>query len=399
MKRRFARATLAVAFGALVASAIPVPGVPGGNRIVKLGLDLPLSGIDGASSIPARNAVILAIDAENRRGFPGGVRVDLDDLDDSVGGRHDPAQGAQNVRAFIGDPAVLAVIGPMNSNVAKAEIPIVDAAGLALISFAATAVELTQGPQRTRGAFFRVCASDDRQGVAAARFARRLGARRAFVIDDNESYGKGLADVFAGAFPREGGTIVGREHLVPFTLDYQPLLTKVRADGPDAVFFGGIVGTGGAVLRKQMGDVGLARVPYFGGDGLASPEYVPLAGTAADGTYYTLIAPDVFHLPAARRFLAAYRGRFHSDPGNYSAGAFAAASVALAAVRAELAVHPDRPPGRDGVLRGVAATSGLLTPVGAVAFDERGDLRRPVISLYRVRRGRSEFVEEAGVRP
>ena len=186
---------------------------------------------------------------------------------------------------------------------------------------------------------------------------------------------------------------------MPFTLDYQPLLTKIRADGPDAVFFGGIVSTGGGVLRKQMGDLGLAKVPYFGGDGLANPEYVPLAGAAADGTYYTLIAPDVFHLPAARGFLLAYRGRFHSDPGNYSAGAFAAATGALGAVRRALVAHPGRLPERDEVLRNVAATPGVPTPIGPVAFDGHGDLRRPVISLYRVRHGRPEFVEEAGVRP
>jgi len=399
LNRRLLRAAVALAAAASLALGMSVAPVRGAERVARLGLDLPLSGIDGASSIPARNAVQLAIDAANRRGFPGGVRVALEDLDDAVGGKHDPAQGAQNVRSFVADPDVFAIVGPMNSNVAKAEIPIVDAAGLAEISFAATAVELTRGPQATRGAFFRVCASDDRQGVAAARFARRLGARRAFVIDDNESYGKGLADVFARAFPAAGGAIVGHEHLVPFTLDFQPLLTKIRADGPDAIFFGGIVSTGGAILRKQMGDVGLAKVPYFGGDGLASPEYVPLAGAAADGTYFTLIAPDVFRLPEARGFLAAYRARFRSDPGNYSAGAFAAASVALDALRRGLGAHPGRLPGRGEVLRGVAATAALVTPIGPVTFDGRGDLRRPVVSLYRVEHGRTEFVEEAGVRP
>ena len=274
-----------VAFGIVIVATLWLQAGPLGaeKRHLKLGLDVPLSGIEAASSIPARNAVQLAVDAANRRGFPGGIAVELDDLDDSIGGKHDPAQGAQNVKNFVSDPDVLAIVGPMNSNVAKAQIPIVDAAGLAEISFAATAVELTAGPQATRGAFFRVCASDDRQGTAVARFARSLGARRAFVIDDNESYGKSLADVFARAFSQAGGTILGHERLVPYALDYGPLLTKVRASGPDAIFFGGIVSTGAAVLRKQMADAGLQKVRYFGGDGLASPEYVPLAGSAAEG--------------------------------------------------------------------------------------------------------------------
>ncbi len=371
------------------------------GRTYELGLDLPLSGIDGASAIPARNAVILAIDDANRLGFPGGARVALSDLDDAVQGKHDPAQGAVNLKAFVGDSGVLAVVGPMNSNVAKAEIPISNAAGLAQITMAATSIELTRGSDARklrfarpdRPAFFRVCASDDRQGAALARFARARGLRRAFVIDDNESYGRGLADVFATAFPAAGGTILGREHLTSFALDYKALLTKIRASEPDAVFFGGIVSTGGAVLRRQMADVGLDRVAYLGGDGLASPEYVPLAGRAAENTYFTLIAPDVDHLPEARAFRTAYRARFRAEPGNYSAGAYAAARVALAAIRIALAAHGNAST-RDAVRDAVARTSGLVTPIGPVAFDGGGDLRDPIVSLYRVRGGKVQFVDE-----
>ncbi len=379
----------------------------GGARVVKVGLDLPLSGIDGASAIPARNAVVLALEEANRRGLPGGVRLVLDDLDDTVQGKHDPAQGAQNMRSFAADPDVLAVVGPMNSNVAEAEIPVGNAAGLALISMGATAVALTHVPEALRFrpeapervTFFRVCATDDLQGAALAAFARRLGLRRTFVIDDNESYGRGLADVFAAAFPRAGGAIAGREHLTPFALDFQALLTKVRGTAPDSVFFGGIVSTGGAVLRRQMADAGLGKVPYFGGDGLAAPDYAELAGPAAAGTYFTLIAPDVAHLSAAKSFVSAYRARFKADPGSYSAGGYAAAAVVVAAVRRELAAHADRLPSRDDVVRAIAATRDLPTPLGPVGFDLQGDLLAPIISLYRVERGAATFIGQRTVHP
>jgi branched-chain amino acid transport system substrate-binding protein len=377
------------------------------ERVIKIGLDMPLSGIDGASALPARNAVLLAIEDANRRGFSGGVTLALDDLDDAVQGKHDPAQGAQNMRAFVADPAVVAVLGPMNSNVAEAEIPVGNAAGLAQISMAATSVGLTHLPEALkyrpaapdRPTFFRVCASDDLQGAAVARFARDLGVRRVFVIDDNESYGRGLADVFSAAFPAAGGTILGREPLTPFALDFQALLTKVRGTRPDAVFFGGIVSTGGAVLRRQMGDVGLGTIPYFGGDGLASPEYVSLAGAGANDTYFTLVSPDVYHLPAAKRFVAAYRARFKGDPGNYSAPAYAAAAVAIAAIRREVGRGSGAVPARDAILRAIAGTARLPTPIGPVSFDGRGDLQDPVIGLYRVFAGKATFVRQEAVRP
>lgn len=385
------------------AIALAGPGCTGttGGNTIKLGVDLPLSGIDGASAIPARNAILLAIEEANARGLPRGARIVLDDLDDAIQGKHDPAQGAQNVRVFAADPAVIAVVGPMNSNVAEAEIPLANAAHLALLSMAATAVGLTQGSEAKRlldaPTFFRVCATDDRQGEALAHFALGMHRARTFIIDDNESYGRGLADVFASAYARTGGTLVGREHLTSFGIDYEPLLTKVRSARPDAVFFGGIVSTGGAVLRKQMGDTGLGALPYFGGDGLASPEYQPLAGRFADGTYFTLVAPDVFTLPAARTFVAAYRARFHADPGNYSAGAYAAAEVALAAIASELRHDPGAMPSREGVVRGIAGTANLASPVGPIAFDPSGDLRAPIVSLYRFENGTARFVEQAEI--
>jgi len=381
---------LRAAAGALLLALAACSGssAPAG---VTLGLDLPLSGIDGATGIPTRDAVVLAVADANKAGFPGGVQVTLEDLDDTVQGKHDPAQGAQNVKTFAADDAVLAVVGPLNSNVASAEIPVAAAANLPLLTMGASAVGLTQAAGSGVTTFFRLCAADDRQGAAIAQFARRDGRQRAFVIDDNESYGRGLADVFVASFTKAGGSVLGREHLTQFALDYKALLTKVRATGPDMVFFGGIVSTGGAVLRRQMRDVGLGAIPYYAGDGIANPEFIPLAGAAADGTAFTVGAPTGTFSPAARAFTAAYSKRFGAAPGNYGAGAYAAAQVALAAIRAELVAHPGRLPTRAEVRARIAATTDLVTPVGSVTFDKSGELLHPTISLYRVRSGRVEF--------
>jgi len=382
--RRAAASALLLALAACSGSSAPAG--------ITLGLDLPLSGIDGATGIPTRDAVVLAVEDANKAGFPGGIVVKLEDLDDTVQGKHDPAQGAQNVKTLAADDAVLAVVGPLNSNVASAEIPVAGAADLALLTMGASAVGLTRSaPGSGPTTFFRLCAADDRQGAAIAQFARRDGRQRAFVIDDNESYGRGLADVFVASFTKAGGTVLGREHLTPFALDYKALLTKVRATAPDMVFFGGIVSTGGAVLRRQMRDVGLGALPYYAGDGIANPEFIPLAGPAADGTAFTVGAPTASFSPAARAFTAAYSKRFGAAPGNYGAGAYAAAQVALAAIRAELTAHPGRLPTRAEVRDRIAATSDLVTPIGSVAFDKSGELRNPTISLYRVRGGRVEF--------
>jgi branched-chain amino acid transport system substrate-binding protein len=381
-------------------SASPAP------LVIKIGIDLPLSGIDSASAIPVLNAMRLAIEEANARGLPGGAHLEISDLDDTIQGKHDPAQGALNAKAFVDDDSVVVMLGPMNSSVAKAQIPVTSAAGLAQISPAATALELTQGADaakmRAAGSaqptFFRVCANDARGGTALADFARSLHFARVFIVDDNESYGKGLADVFETAFSARGGTVLGHEHLTPLQLDFKALLTKIGALRPDAVFFGGVVGTGGGIFRKQMGDAGLGSIPYLGGDGLLSPEYVPLAGKAADGTYFAILSPNIERLAAARSFVSAYRARFGSSPTAYGTAGYAAAEVAVAAIRRELAAHPDHVPTRSALAHDLAAAPPYPSAVGPVAFDAAGDLRAPVVSLYRVSGGRTVFIAQVATR-
>ena len=203
---------------------------------------------------------------------------------------------SDHVKTFIGDDAVLAMIGPFNSSVAQAEIPLTNDAGLAQISPATTNPGLTQGPPAARlrtshpgtNAFFRVCATDARQGLALARAARALALNKAFIIDDNETYGKGLADVFEMQFKKLGGTVAGHEHITKGQTDYKALLTKAHALAPDFVFYGGTTSTGGGLLRKQMGDIAMGGLPYVGGDGISDQEFITTAGASANGTYYTV---------------------------------------------------------------------------------------------------------------
>src|SRR5579872_925353 len=173
----------------------------------KIGVDLPMSGGDASNGIPTNNGVILAVeDATNGKfgKLPAGITLQVQTLDDAVQGTHDPAAGAQNIKTFAADQSILGVVGPFNSNVAQAEIPVSNDAGLALISPSNTNDGLTIGENakklRTSHpdqiSYFRVCTRDQNQGRAGAELAKKLGYKKVYVVDDNETYGKGLADVF-----------------------------------------------------------------------------------------------------------------------------------------------------------------------------------------------------------
>ena len=375
----------------LTATLLPPGAANAAGGTIKIGIDFPLSGADAADGGPAANGVILAVEQANKRGVPGGYTFETSELDDAVQGKHDPAAGAQNVKTFIADSAVLSMVGPFNSNVAKSEIPLTNDAGLVQISPSNTNDGLTVGDDAKKlreahtdvNSYFRVCTRDSRQGAALAAFAKKLGYKQMFVIDDNETYGKGLADSFAAAFAAGGGKVLGHEHITANQQDFKSLLTKAKSTSPDAVFYGGTTSTGGALVRRQMGDVGMTAVPYMGGDGISDGDvFVTGAGAMAKNVYFSIAAPDAEKLPSAKPFVAAYKARFKgASLGAYSANAYSAALVEIAAIEKAIKDDGGKMPTRAEVLKNVAATRDLDTPIGKIGFDANGDTTAPLLTL------------------
>jgi branched-chain amino acid transport system substrate-binding protein len=397
--------TTSTAASAPDAATSAAPAAAGSGGTIKIGVDLPVSGADAAIGVPTQNGAVLAIEQANKNGFTGSVfKLEASLLDDAVQGKHDPAAGAQNVKTFIADSSVLAMIGPFNSNVAKSEIPLTNDAGLAQISPSNTNDGLTVGDDAKKlrtahpdtNAYFRVCTKDSRQGGALAQFAQKLGYKKIFIIDDNETYGKGLADTFDASFKQLGGTVLGHEHITANQQDFKALLTKVHSTAPDAVFFGGNTSTGGGLLRRQMADVGMSATPYMGGDGISdTEEFVKEAGAMAQNVYYSFAAPDADKLPSAKAFVQAYKARFNSDVGPYSAPAFAATQIIIAAIEKAVKDDGGKMPTRADVLKNIAATSDYPTPIGKIGFDSNGDTTAPILTLKRmVAGGKTETVTQ-----
>lgn len=368
---------------------------------MKIGIDLPVSGADASTGIPTQHGAELAIDDANAKA-PSGFTFQAQALDDAVQGTHDPAQGGSNVRTFIADASVLAMIGPFNSNVAKVEIPLTNDAGLTQISPSNTSDELTHPPQalKLRGshpnsiAYFRVCATDDRQGGADATFASQQGFKKVFIIDDNETYGKGLADQFESRAIATGIHVIGHEHVTKNQQDFKALLTKANALQPDAVFFGGTTSNGGGLVRKQMGDAGMGHVAFLGGDGISDAEFETVAGSAANGAFFSVAAP-----PGVPAFAASYKKKFSTAPGPYSANAYAAAQIEIAAIETAIKADGGKMPTREEVRANVASTKNFATPIGTAGFDDNGDTTNPSLSFFKVAGGKAVFVKTIDAKP
>jgi branched-chain amino acid transport system substrate-binding protein len=393
--------------GALVAGAVLVfaacssspSSSGGGGQAVKIGVELPMSGGEAPNGVPTNNGVLLAIAQHPVPGFT--VTTNLQD--DALNGAHDPATGAKNMGTLVNDASVIGVVGPYNSNVAKVEIPISNAANLLQCSPANTNISLTLpqfGAKDLRPtnpdkiAYVRVATTDLNQGAAGADIAfTDLGKKNAYVIDDTETYGKALADQFVAIFTKLGGKVVGRDGAGKSVTDYTSLLTKAQSLNPDGVFYGGVTTGGGGLLRKQMVANGMGAIPLVGGDGIndgsaaTASSFLNIAGPDGDQNTYSTVAA-VHDIPNPDKFKADYQAMFKTDPGSYSASGYACAQIILEALSK---VGADREKIRAYV---VDPSHNYDTVLGSLHFDANGDTSQFIISEYKFGNGDWQFIKQ-----
>ena len=386
------------AVGALVLSACnAAPGASGGatKGTVNFAIELPQQGSEKAASDPIINGIKLAV--KQAGGTAGGYKIEIPQSvikDDALNGAHDPQTGANNMNQLVAIEAVVGVIGPLNSNVAKAQIPISNAAGLAHCSPANTNDALTQGDGakqiRTKANnYVRVVTVDGVQGPAGAQYIYDvLKKTSVYIIDDTETFGKGVADSFEAEFKKRGGTVVKRDAAPKTTQDYVTIMTAAKSLNPQAIYFGGVTATGGARILLAAQQVGLGDIPYVGPDGIndgsgaTANSFLNLAGDKAKNSYSTLAGIGDF--PNKDKFNADYKTEYGQDATGYAAQGFTCAQVLIDALGRAAATNPSGLAALREAVR-VAMTDPThkySTIQGDLNFDANGDTSQKIISIY-----------------
>jgi DNA-binding SARP family transcriptional activator/ABC-type branched-subunit amino acid transport system substrate-binding protein len=354
--------------------------------------DLPLHGGIRVSTTNMTAAIALTV---RRRGFRAGrFTVGYVSCDDSTArtGIFDAARCATNARAYVRAPRVLGIVGALNSPCTRAAIGELARAGgraPAMVSPLSSDPALTSG--RASPAFARVFPSDDLQAAALAIVARRIGARRVYVLDSGDpAYGAVLADAFVRAAARVGVRVVGSGSWDPRApARAAPIRAAARAS-PDAVVLAGTIDDGGITVLHAV-----RRAVGRGGAILLSDGFTPTAvlarraGRDAEGAYVSVAGATLDALtPSGRAFgreLAATAPGAETDPASYYAAQ--AAEVLLDAVARSDGT-------RASVRRAVRATRLRVGLLGPIAFDRRGDISAPPISVLHIRvgdRSRTDF--------
>ena len=353
---------------------------------VKIGIGAPLTAGATALGQGMKRAAELAI--KDMNASPEAKAAGITFVSVPGDDQGDPKTGVTVANQFASDPALVGVMGHLNSGVSIPASAVYNRANIVMVSPASTNPALTQAGLKN---VFRVCTTDAVQGPAAADDAiTDLVKKAVFVVDDSTPYGTGLADQFAKEFQAKGGKLLGREKTGDKDTDFKALVTKIAATKPDLVYYGGIYNAG-ALLGKQLKDGGV-KVPLMGGDGLYDPQYIVLAGAAnAEGDFATSVGAPIADAPGGAAFLAAYAKEYPNDkPAAYDAYSYDAANVIMKSViKAAASVGADKittTAGRQAIIADVAAFNGTGV-TGAISFDASGDTTNKVITLYTVKGG------------
>ncbi|CCF84727.1 branched-chain amino acid ABC transporter substrate-binding protein [Nitrolancea hollandica] len=366
----------------------------------------PLTGPIAKTGTDSVKAVQLAI--ADHGGQAGGYRIDYQPLDDALSstGLWDAGKEAANATQAVHDPDVMVYLGPYNSGAAQTSIPILNRAGLVMISHSAVYPGLTKAVPGVTAAhepqiyyptgqrsFCRVVPTDDLQAAAGARWSQDLGARKLYVLNDAGVFGRGIARSFTDSARSLGLQIVGGpESIDPNATDYQALTNKIRAAGPDLVYLGGTTEREAEKLVQAL-RTAMPTVLIMGTSGIYNTGFVKAVGAAGENTYATFGGLPASQLTGkGASWYRHFKATYHEEPDGYAAYAYEAASVALQAIGK--VGRPDR----QAILETVRGTMDFHGLFGTWSFTATCDTTLRTESGNRVKGGVWQFVKALTVR-
>jgi branched-chain amino acid transport system substrate-binding protein len=364
--------------------------------------DLPLQGANRALTTEMADAIELVF--SQREWKAGDVVLGYQSCDDSTAqaGSWDSAKCSANARSYANNEGVIGVVGTFNSGCAKLVIPVANRAPngpLAMVSPANTYPGLTEGgpgteqgepdnyyPTGTRN-YARVVWNDQFQGAAGALLAQELNLKRTFVLNDSETYGLGIANLFERYAEKVGIQILGNQKWDKDATNYEALASRIRATNADSVFLGGIVCNNGGKLIKDL-RAGLGQdVTIIGPDGWTPiSATIEGAGAASNDMYITQPGIPVDQLTGAgKEFVDAFTEEHGKAPNPYTVYAAQAAVVLADAI--ERAGEADRAKVSEELFN-TDITGGIL---GDFQIDENGDTTLGTVSVYQIKNGEETF--------
>ena len=353
------------------------------SETVVIGLAGPLTGPSARIGKDLENGAQLAIDDINKQ-HPtiGGkaVTFKLQSEDD----QSDPRTAVAVAQRLV-DSDVAGVVGHWNTGTSIPAARVYHDAGIAQVAPVATGHAYTQQGFDTS---FRIMGHDDDGGQVAGAYAlNTLKAQRIAVIDDRTAFGQGLADQFVKSIEAGGAKVVAREYVDDKTIDFSAVLTNIRSQNPDLIFFGG-VDAQAAPLARRIKQLGI-KAPLMGAGGFVSQTFLQLAQNEGEGVIALEPGLAVAQMPGGKAFEQAYKERYKTNIELHAPFAYDGVGVLVAAIEKADSVDPQK---YLPVLRAISYPG----VTGTIAFDAEGNLKKPSFTVYQVKANQWQPVSVAG---
>ena len=342
------------------------------DTIVKIGHVAPLSGSQAHYGKDNENGVRMAIEDLNAQNIViGGKKIKFEIVaeDDAA----DPKQGTATAQKLC-DAKVAGVVGHLNSGTTIPASKVYNDCGIPHVTGAATNPNLTKPGYKTT---YRIIANDLALGAGLAFYAAdSLKLKRVAIIDDRTAYGQGVSEIFKKTALAKGMTVVDEQFTTDKATDFMAILTAVKAKNPDAIFYGGMDPQAGPMLR-QMEQLGMNNVKYFGGDGICTAEVAKLAAGAK--TIGNVVCAEggasLAKMPGGEAWMKRYEAKYPKQFQVYSPYTYDATFVLVDAMKRANSTDPKvyTPELIKTNFKGVTTT---------IAFEPNGELKNPAITLY-----------------
>lgn len=377
------------------------------SRTLTVYVGVPLDGPSAVSGKAVANGARLAVDRIH--GQIGRFRIVLKELDDATPSRAewDPGQTSNDTRLVVGDPTAVGYIGDLNSGASAVSIPALNRFGIPQVSPTSTAVGLTSsGPGAAPGepdkyyptgsrTFARVASNDTLQAAVQVQLQRSLGCTRTFVVDDGEVDGEDMATSFDLAARAAGLEVIGTQTFAPNATDYRALGSSVASTGANCVLIAAINDLGAALLTNQLAAaVPAARI--FATAGMAESTFArAIPASLASRLLITSPALGTSAYPPSAQALESEYVRRYGAPEPDAILGYAATSLMLNAI-ARATDKGRKQAKRASVLKAIFATRARRGVLGTYSITPEGDTTLKRFGVWRVLRGRLEFLEAVG---
>jgi branched-chain amino acid transport system substrate-binding protein len=360
--------------------------------------DLPLQGAGRTQTLQMTRAIKFVL---TQHGFKAGkYSLAYQSCDDATAqaGKWDSGKASANANAYAQNSSVVGVIGTFNSGAAEIIVPVLNRAPngpIAMVSPANTYVGLTHGGPGTAAGepgkyyptgkrnYARVVAADDYQGAADAIYAKSVGVKKVFILNDKEAYGLGVATNFKNAAVKLGIKVVGFTAWDGKASSYEALAVKVKSSGAQGVFLGGLICENGGKLIKDMA-AGAPAAKIMAPDGFTPiSAVVQGAGTATEGMSVSVAGlPNTALKGAGAKFIKDFTKADKRAPDPYSVYAAQAAEAMIAAIAQSDGSRAD-------VTKQLFKIHLKNSILGNLSFNANGDVTSNPVTIYKVKGGKS----------